>query len=90
MEKVITEVEAQQYKLAVIEYLGDTGLSYLRDANVNGNLLLAWGSFAYGRVGMYVRNHLRKKFPELDEKFPNYDDFEDFSFELIKNILTDI
>lgn len=53
----------------------------------NGKLSLLWNAALYGRVGMYVRNYMRFAHPEIDEDFPNYGDFEDYSWELIQKLV---
>ena len=57
------------------------------EASNNGKLSLLWNAALYGRVGMFVRNYMREQHPEIDEDFPNYGDFEDYSWELIQKLV---
>ena len=57
------------------------------EASNKGKLSLLWNGALYGRVGMYVRNYMRFTHPEIDEDFPNYGDFEDYSWELIQKLV---
>ena len=46
-----------------------------------------WSCCLYGRLGMYVRNYMREQHPEIDEEFPNYGEFEDYSWDLILKLI---
>lgn len=50
-------------------------------------LSVIWSSCLYGRLGMIIRNYMREQHPEIDEEFPNYGDFEDYSWELILKLI---
>lgn len=68
------------------EYFDDKGLNSkieMVQYHNGGNMIFAWNSMRYGRIGMQVRNYMRKAHPEIDIDFPNYGDFEDYSWELI-------
>ena len=65
---------------------GETCKECLIEAS-NGKLSLLWSAVLYGRLGMYVRNYMRFAHPEIDEDFPNYGDFEDYSWELIQKLI---
>lgn len=66
---------------------GETCKEYVIEASNNGKLSLVWGVVLYGRLGMHVRNYMRFAHPEIDEDFPNYGDFEDYSWELIQKLV---
>ena len=51
------------------------------------DLSALWSSCLYWRLGMYVRNYMREHHSEIDEDFPNYGDFEDYSWELIQKLV---
>ena len=53
----------------------------------NGKLSRLWNAAICGRLGMYVRNYMREQHPEIDEDFPKYGDFEDYSWELIQKLV---
>lgn len=59
----------------------------LLDFNNEGKLSLVWNSALYGRLGMPVRNYMREYHPEIDDDFPNYCDFEDYSWELFNKLI---
>jgi hypothetical protein len=59
----------------------------LVDCNEDGILMLIWGSASYGRLGASVRNYMREYHPEIDDDFPNYCDFEDYSWELFNKLI---
>ena len=59
----------------------------LVDFNNEGKLSLVWNSALYGRLGMPVRNYMRKYHPEIDDDFPNYCVFEDYSWELFNKLI---
>lgn len=82
-------MDNRKYKQEVIEFLGNEGLEYLKEYYEQDKLILPWGSVLYGRVGMQVRNHLRNKFPKIDTEIESYGDFEDWSWELINEIMTE-
>ena len=50
-------------------------------------LSVIWSSCLHGRLGMIIRNYMREQHPEIDEDFPNYGKFEDYSWELILNLM---
>lgn len=66
---------------------GGTTKEYVIEVSNNGKLSRLWNAALYGRLGMYVRNYMREKYPEIDEDFPNYGDFEDYSWELIQKLV---
>ena len=66
---------------------GETCKECVIEASNNGKLSLVWSVVLYGRLGMYVRNFMRFAHPEIDEDFPNYGDFEDYSWELIQKLV---
>ena len=82
-------MDREKYKLATIAFLGNEGIQYLKEYQEQDKLILAWGSVLYGAIGMQVRNYLRSQYPEIDAEFPNYGAFEDFSYNLIQEILKD-
>ena len=59
----------------------------LVDCNEDGILMLIWGSALYGRLGAPVRNYMREYHPEIDDDFPNYCGFEDYSWELFNKLI---
>ena len=59
----------------------------LVDCNEDGILMLIWGSVSYGRLGASVRNYMREYHPEIDDDFPNYCDFEDYSWEIFNKLI---
>lgn len=71
----------------MLAFLGDEGMDYLREHDKNGKLVLAWGSVLYGNVGMQVRNYLHNTFPDILDDFKDYGEYEDFSWELIKEVI---
>ena len=77
----------EEYKTEIIKFLGEDGLNYLKEFYDKNKLILPWGMALYGSVGMQVRNYLRSHYPEIDEEFPDYADFEDFSYDLIQEIM---
>ena len=81
--------DVELYKQEIIEFLGDEGLEYLEEYYKQDKLILPWGSVLYGSVGVQVRNHLRNKHPEIDKKMESYGDFEDWSWKVINEIMTD-
>lgn len=46
-----------------------------------------WNGIIYGRLGMHVRNYMREHHSEIDDDFPNYGDFEDYSWELFNKLI---
>lgn len=66
---------------------GETIKEYVIETSNNGKLSLLWNAVPYGRLGMHVRNYMRVAHPEIDEDFPNYGDFEDYSWELIQKLV---
>ena len=62
-------------------------VDYLLESDENKTLFGVWNAMIDGRLGMYVRNHMREKHPEIDNDFPNYGDFEDYSWELIQKLV---
>ena len=60
---------------------------YVIEASNDGKLSRLWNVVLYGRLGMYVRNYMRFAHPEIDKDFPNYGDFEDYSWELIQKLV---
>lgn len=70
-------------------FINNNKLKYaLIDASDNERLLMAmWSSIYYGKVGMKVRNYMRETHPEIDNDFPKYGDFEDYSWELINKLI---
>lgn len=66
---------------------GETCKEYVIETSNNGKLSRLWNAALYGRLGMYVRNYMRFAHPEIDEDFPNYGDFEDYSWELIQKLV---
>lgn len=77
----------EEYKTEIIKFLGEDGLNYLKEFYDKDKLILPWGLILYGGVGMQVRNYLRSNHPEIDKEFPDYADFEDFSYDLIQEIM---
>lgn len=69
------------------EEVGETWKEFLIETSNNGKLSLLWNAVLYGRLGMFVRNFMRFEHPEIDEDFPNYGDFEDYSWELIQKLV---
>ena len=59
----------------------------LVDCNEDGILMLIWGSASYGRLGASVRNYMREYHPEINDDFPNYCDFEDYSWEIFNKLI---
>lgn len=68
-------------------FLEEDGLKYLQDAKDKDAFYIAWGSCLGGNVGMQVRNFLRSKYPDIDKEFKGTADFEDYSTELMLEIL---
>ena len=66
---------------------GETCKEHVIETSNNGKLSLLWNAVLYGRLGMHVRNYMRFAHPEIDEDFPNYGDFEDYSWELIQKLV---
>ena len=66
---------------------GETTKEYVIEVSNKGKLSRLWNAALYGRLGMYVRNYMREEHPEIDEDFPNYGDFEDYSWELIQKLV---
>ena len=66
---------------------GETTKEYVIEVSNKGKLSRLWNAALYGRLGMYVRNYMREQHPEIDEDFPNYGDFEDYSWELIQKLV---
>lgn len=63
-------------------------IDYLREKRDKNELIQYWGSVLYGRLGMSVRNFMRKKHPEIDEDFKNhYDKFEDYTWSLLNKMI---
>ena len=60
---------------------------FLVDCNENGILMLIWSSALCGRLGASVRNYMREYHPEIDDDFPNYCDFENYSWELFNKLV---
>lgn len=50
-------------------------------------LTIVWSSVLHGRLGMHVRNYMRGKHKVIDIDFPNYGDFEDYSWELMLKLV---
>lgn len=65
-------------------------ISFLMEAKDNNKLSSVWNSMLEGRLGMYVRNYMREQHPEIDDDINNYEDFEDYSWELINKLLDKI
>ena len=61
-------------------------MEYLKEAKENGKLLHVFGSMF---LGMYIRNFMREKCPQIDKDYPNYCDFEDYSWELFQKIVAE-
>ena len=66
---------------------GETIKEYVIETSNNGKLSCLWNDISYGRLGMYVRNYMSFLHSEIDEDFPNYGDFEDYSWELILKLV---
>ena len=69
------------------EEVGETWKEYIIETSNNGKLSPLWNAVLYGRLGMFVRNYMRFEHPEIDKDFPNYGDFEDYSWELIQKLV---
>lgn len=83
-------MNSELYKGEIIEFLGEDGLRYLKEYYDKGQLALPWGSVLYGRVGLQVRNYLRNKHTEIDEEIKNYGNFEDWSWDVINEIMKEL
>jgi hypothetical protein len=59
----------------------------LVDYNEIGILSLIWGSASNCKLGASVRNYMREYHPEIDDDFPNYCDFEDYSWEIFNKLI---
>ena len=84
-------INEEKYLQWMEEYFCDEGGEIIKELVIkesnNGKLSLLWGAVLYGRLGMFVRNYMREQHPEIDEGFPNYGDFEDYSWELIQKLV---
>lgn len=78
------------YKDEINAFLGEDGIQYLKEYYDEDKLALPWGSVFYGRIGMQVRNYLRSKHPEIDEEMKDYSDFEDWSWNVINEIMEEL
>ena len=83
--------QEEKYLQWMEEYFCDEGGEIIKELVIkesnNGKLSLLWGAVLYGRLGMFVRNYMREQHPEIDEDFPNYGDFENYSWELIQKLV---
>ena len=61
--------------------------SYILKVDEDDKLLLLFGSALFGRLGMQLRNYMRNTRPDIDKEFPEYDKFEDYSWELFLKIV---
>lgn len=78
----------EEIKQDIIEFLGENGISYLRDMLKDDRFYLAWGCSLYGNVGMQVRNHITRRWPDILKTFnDDYGKFEDFVTEATLEIL---
>ena len=80
----------EKYLQWMEEYFNLDGGDELKENLLNlseKELSLIWSSCLYGRLGMYVRNYMREKHPEIDEDFENYGKFEDYSWKLIQKLI---
>ena len=84
-------ISKETYLQWMEEYFNRDYNSELKDilitASENKTLLIYWHSPMHGHIGMPVRNYMRENHPEIDDDFPNYGDFEDYSYELIKLLI---
>lgn len=70
-------IDGHDWKTSIIEYKKEGKLSSL------------WNSMLMGRLGMYVRNWMREQHPEIDEDFPDYADFEDYSWKIFQDLVNE-
>lgn len=70
-------IDGHDWKASIIEFKKEGKLSSL------------WNSMLMGRLGMYVRNWMREQHPEIDQDFPNYDDFEDYSWKIFQDLVNE-
>ena len=81
----------EKYLQWMEEFFCDEGGELIKELVIkesnDGTLSLLWNAVLYDRLGMFVRNDMRIAHPEIDEDFPNYGDFEDYSWELIQKLV---
>ena len=81
----------EKYLQWMEEFFCDEGGELIKELVIkesnDGTLSLLWNAVLYGRLGMFVINDMRIAHPEIDEDFPNYGDFEDYSWELIQKLV---
>lgn len=70
-------IDGHDWKASIIEFKKEGKLSSL------------WNSMLMGRLGMYVRNWMREQHPEIDQDFPNYADFEDYSWKIFQDLVNE-
>ena len=66
---------------------GKEAKNILIKASEEGKLLLFWSCSLYGRFGMSIRNYMRLNHPEIDNEWPNYGNFEDYTWQLIQKLI---
>ena len=84
-------ISEEKYLQWMEEYFSHENGSELKNeimqASNDGSLSKVWELIRYGRFGMHVRNYMRYAHPEIDRDFPHYNDFEDYSWELIQKLV---
>jgi len=70
------------------KFLGKEGIDFLKECKKNDRFYSGYNSWLGGGIGTQVRNHIREKFPVIDE-FMTYQEYEDYTTEIVIKIIED-
>lgn len=83
MNNKIKELDIERH---IKEFLGEEGINFLKECKKNGKFYIGYNSFMSGGIGTQLRNHIREKFPVIDD-FMTYQEFEDYTTDIVVKII---
>lgn len=76
-------------KESVINFLGEDGIKYFK--NIKEEHGTCWfyadGIHNWTTIGRDIRNHILDKFPDFVKELGDYEEFEDFVYTLIEEMI---
>lgn len=79
----IKELDIEKH---IKSFLGKETIDFLKECKKNDKFYIGYNSFMCGGIGTQVRNHIREKFPVIDD-FMSYQEFEDYTTDIVIKII---
>lgn len=68
------------------KFLGEKGINFLKEYKKMDRFYVGYNSYLCGGIGMQVRNHIREKFPVINELM-TYQEYEDYTTDIVIKII---